>query len=233
MAANKKIDLSKLKEEIHDRKQAKGEPTNEQQNQSQGSGAKDQFLNSLVESLNSGQQSKATNLIKQIDYKASGEEGESSAAVSNTGSAGTVSSEVQKFSGQNNTQPTAPPSTQPNSGGNDREAKLHEEFERKKKELFGSGANAHSKTTTSQYPQQIQQSQQSQGGQVISEAKLYETIDNVISEKFATVVEQAMKDSIVQIYSEARMKEVLEENKDTVRKIVIDVIKELQSKKKS
>lgn len=218
--ADKEINLSKLKDEIHSRKQAKGSGDADV---NQGTAAKDEFLNGLVESLNSGQRSKSTELIRAVDSKASGDE---SQAISEGSSNNTVGAELDKFSGnktpQSNTAPPTPPS---NTGGEDRDHKLFEEYEKKKKELFGNKFNQTAPTS----PQPQQQSQQPQQ---LNEEKIYEVVNNVISEKFATVVEQAMKDSIVEIYSAARMKEVLDENKDTIRKIVIDVIKELQSKKK-
>ena len=218
--ADKKVDLSRLKDEIHNRKQSKGSGDAEVNN---GVGAKDEFLNGLVESLNTGRQTKATNLIRAVDTKASGDDG-----ASRSSGGGTVNSEVQKFSTPKNSQTAPDNSPAPPADDDDREKKLYEEFERRKKEMLGGGPKMNQNQAPPTYSQQ-----QVQPKQQLSEDKIYDVVDNAISQKFGSVVEQAMKDSIVEIYAEARMKEVLEENKDTIKKIVIEVIKELQKKKKS
>jgi hypothetical protein len=215
--ANKEIDLSKLKNEIHTRKQAKNEAVDDN-----GSNVKDKFLNNLVESLNTGRPSEATNKIRKVDEVAAEKSGDK--PQSNT-SNNSVSSEVAKYKGQQNVNQNNQPVI---NNENDRDEKLYEELERRKKEMLGGGALKYNQTKSSQ----TQETNQPSSGNIINEEKIYETVNNVITEKFATVVDQAMKDSIVEIYAEARMKEVLEENKNIIRKIVIDTIKELQSKKK-
>lgn len=219
MENNKSIDLTKLKDEIHTRKQNKGNTPDES-----GNAPKDNFLNNLVESLNTGRQTEATDKLKKVDAIASEKSGDKMPASNNSG---TVASETSKYSQQQQPQSNSynPPAP---TNGNERDEKLYEEFERRKKEMLGGGA-----ASTPQASQQPTAPQQRQSGsQFVNEDKLYETVNNVISEKFAVVVEQAMKDSIVEIYSAARMKEVLEENRDTIKKMVIETIRELQSKKK-
>lgn len=214
---NKNVDLSKLKEEIHTRKQAKGDVVD-----GQTVIPKDKFLNGLIESLNTGRETDSTQLIKLVENKTSEKTGGKPISSGDN----TMVAELEKRSGQVNPQSNV--EQKHNIGGSEaeREAKLYEEFERKKKELMGGGlTNINHDSGHSSPPP-------SQNSQIISEAKLYETVNNVISEKFAIVVEQAMKDSIVEIYSAARMKEVIEENKDLIRNIVVEVIRGLQTKKK-
>jgi len=215
--ANKQIDLSKLKDEIHSRKQATNNTVDDD-----GNDVKDKFLNNLVESLNSGRPSEATDKIRKVDEIAAEKSGDKPASNNSNNS---VSSEVAKYKGQQNANQNNPSVV---NNENDRDEKLYEELERRKKEMLGGGALKYNQTKSTQ----TQEVNQSQSGNIINEEKIYETVNNVISEKFATVVDQAMKDSIVEIYAEARMKEVLEENRNIIRKIVIDTIKELQSKKK-
>lgn len=213
--ADKKIDLAKLKDEIHNRKQTKGDTSGGQRGTT---AVKDEFLNGLVESLNTGRPSQATDKIRKVDVATSEKLGDEPVTNTNTNNSQTTQSNVQ-----NNQPPT-------NVNSGERDHKLFEEFERKKKEMLGGGAMNYNHNKN--VPSNSQPTQNVQSGNFINEDKLYETIDNVISNKFATVVEQAMKDSIVEIYAEARMKEVLEENEGTIKKIVIDVIRDLQSKKK-
>ena len=60
--------------------------------------------------------------------------------------------------------------------------------------------------------------------------------DNFLKEDLSTVLQEAMKSSIVETYKAERVKIALQENKNLIRTIVLDVIKELQErnpKKKS
>jgi hypothetical protein len=107
---------------------------------------------------------------------------------------------------------------------NDREEQLYKEFERKKKELLGErkGNGFTPNNSDNQYSQPQQ----------LNEEKLISFVKETINESFAPIVEQAMKDSIVEIYTVERIKEVIKENESLIRGIVINTIRELQKKKK-
>jgi len=212
--ANKEIDLSKLKDEINTRKQTKTDAP-----EKSGNMAKDEFLNGLVESLNTGKPTQSSDKLRKVDVKASEKTGDDLSSGSNS----TVGSELNKYSNNINESSNPTPSKSKDEMYGERDDKLYEEFERKKKQMLN---NRSTSTSQNNSPQQ------QQSNQFISEDKLNEKVNNIISDKFAMVVEQAMKDSIVEIYTSARMKEVLDDNRDTIKKIVIEVIKELQNRKK-
>lgn len=204
-----KIDLSKLRDEIDTRKKDKGIPNNNSSSGSVGNSnlPKDSFLNELVESLNSGRESKSTKLIKMVESKAVEKNGDVN-----------VDNKINENKAISKTpqQPTQ---------NVERDDLLYEELNRRKKEMLNNGvSNYHNK------PIQNEINQQQSG--LITENKLNEAVDNIIKEKFAHIVEQAMKDSIVEIYAETRMKEVLDENKEYIKDIVIETIRSLQKKKK-
>lgn len=211
---NNSIDLSKLKDEINDRKKSTGNVSNETDNN-----VKDKFLNGLIESLNTGKETESSNLLKRVDSETSKKTGDN--LVKNN----TNNGEINKPNTNNKSQSkTSLQSTNVDYG--DRDEKLFEEYERKKRQFFNN-RKVNENQISSKPNNYVNQE-----NQYISEDKLHETINNIISDKFAMIVEQAMKDSIIEIYTTTRMKEVLDDNKDTIRKIVIDVIRELQTKKK-
>jgi len=212
--AEKPIDLTKLKDEIHSRKNKKETiATNLGESNTATAVPKDSFLNELVVSLQTGQKSVATNVLKEVEHKAAIKAGE----VRPDSGGGTVASELGKHAGASI--PTAPV-----AGSNERDHLLFEELERKKKEMLSGGAA--NLSVTPQSPQAPQ------GGGVITEHKLYEAVDEVIKDKFAHIVEHAMKDSIVEIYAVTRMKEVMDENRQLIKEVVIETIRELQAESK-
>ena len=58
-------------------------------------------------------------------------------------------------------------------------------------------------------------------------------VNNYLIENFGPVVEEAIKSTILEMYAVERIKEVLTENKEMIKTIVIDVIKEIQAKSKA
>lgn len=206
------VDLKKLKEEIDTRK-------NEKVHQVQNSNAptimpKDTFLNGLVESLKSGQPTKSTQAIMAVNSAA---EFKSKGEVVPKDIEGTTTNTIKP-----NTNMGLADSISSAPGVQERDHLLYEEFERKKKELSGGGALNTYQPQNNHTPQ----------GATLNEGKLIETVNNVVENKFAIVVEQAMKDSIVEVYAKSRMRETIEESRDLIREIVIDVIRDLQKKKK-
>lgn len=211
--ADKGIDLSKLKDEIHTRKTQKGVVSNNLGEATETVMPKDAFLHELATSVKFGQESQATIVLKEVEHKVAVMAGESRPA-----GGGTMASEL----GGHSATPVATPSVAAPVG--DRDYLLYEELERKKKEmLHGGAANL---TVNPQAPQAQQQSG------FITENKLYEAVDEVIKDKFAHIVEHAMKDSIVDIYAATRMKETINESRDLIKEIVKETIRELQAESK-
>lgn len=65
---------------------------------------------------------------------------------------------------------------------------------------------------------------------------LNEQVNNSVlsfmNENFAPIVQEAMKNTIVEMYSIERIKKTLDENRDLIEKIVIETITKLQNRKK-
>jgi len=219
--ADKAIDLGKLKDEIHIRKNQKGiVSSNLGEAQVKGAMPKDVFLHELATSVIHGKESQATNILKEVEHKAAVMAGETRAPITNSGV------KASELGGTSARIPTTSNPNPPVATGGDRDYLLYEELERKKKEMLHGGAA--SLAVNPQAPQTQQQ------GGFITENKLYEAVDEVIKDKFAHIVEHAMKDSIVDIYAATRMKETINESRDLIKEIVKETIRELQeaSKKK-
>lgn len=223
----KDVDFSKLKDEISARKSQKQEDLNES---SDGGGIpKDQFLHNLQESLKTGRPNQATNRLKKIDEVADNKDPkQANLSVSQNKTPyneGTQSnSNAGVYDSIAKTQGKIP---QSNAYDSERDNLLYEEFERKQKEMLSGGAKKY-------YEQQQNNQTESRNGEsngtIISESKIIETVNEAITNKFGVVVEQAMKDQIFEVYSKARMRETIEENKTYIKEIVKEVIRELQTK---
>ena len=58
-------------------------------------------------------------------------------------------------------------------------------------------------------------------------------VNNHLVENFGTVLEEAIKNTVIEMYAVERIKLVLNENKDLIKTVVYETIRELQKKKKS
>lgn len=200
------VDLKKLREEIDTRKKEKNEVSRNLGEGNEGTTIpKDSFLNELLTSLKTGKPSQSTNRIKMVENKAAEKKGETSQTQTST-----MSDDLMKYS---NTNPNLKANNVDQS--QERDALLYEEFERKKKELQGGGGVNHHNL-----PQN-------------SQTTLNENVKKIINENFTHIVEQAMKDAIVEIYSTERVKEVMSENKEIIKEVVLNTIRELQNKSKA
>lgn len=217
------LDLGKLKKEIHSRKTKTGQIIDDGRSSTEA--AKDGFLNGLVESLNSGRPTQASETVKEIDRLAKNKEITKNGGVPIPKTSNYVPPENNNIPvpngkgladaiSENTHIPTRQTQNQAQNPIADREAELYKEFERKKKALYLQ-PNDH-ESNTHQLPSQLNENQ----------------ITEVINDKFSVIVEQAMKDSIVEIYAASRMRETIVESRDLIREVVIEVIRELQTKNK-
>lgn len=205
--AKKDVNLSRLKEEIEGRKQNKKQVSADKGQPVDGVNPKDAFLNELLTSLKSGQPSRSTDMIKLVEQKTAIKTGEAA-----PGSA------TQTVAAR-----TTPQSHTPNPAEDqEREGLLLEEMEKRKKQLRNQGLMP---------PQQQGITESGAAGVTLNEEYLNEVVLNSINENVAHIVEQAMRDTIVEIYVGERMKEVLMENKDVIKTLVLETFRELQKKK--
>lgn len=236
-----KLDLNKLREEIDKEKQNKNiVPSRLGENSMPvNSGApRDEFLHGLVASLNTGQASASSNLLKEVHN--------------------TV---VEKKGGDKSINPTAAP-TQPSNRGNarqnqvqpvnmsqDREQQMYNDFQKMKTntlaesiEQFSGGQQVNGQQSTmtnfngQQYltsiPNNAQQPMNNAPMQM-NEAAVKGVVNNYLSENLGTVFEEAIKGTIIEMYAVERIKEVLNENRDLIKKVVVETIREIQQKNKA
>ena len=218
---NSGIDLSGLKKEIQERKTQKGVISES------GKVVKDQFLNELVSSVRSGHETPAVNKIKEVENKAieikNRKRGTKEKPVFNV--------RKQQFNEDvHHNQPNYD-----NYNENEREEQLFREFQQSSKkgladeiESFSGGGNR----------QPNPQVNYNMGGnsQYINEGALVNaignTIDKYMNENYGLVIEDSIKNVMLEAYAVDRIKQVLEENKSMIKTIVVEVIRELQERKR-
>lgn len=215
------LDLSKLKKEIHDRKSKKETNLKESDGTTSKINAKDGFLNGLIESLNNGTVNEASNIVRNINRTAEIRANGGVVSQKSQPNNGGNSSITQELAQYGRAEVNVP--NQKSMTPQERDYLLYEEMERKRKEMLNGGARTHQNNN---YPQNAS------GSVTINEEKLTESVVSVVTDKFGFIVEQAMKDNLVEIYSKARMKETIEENRKIIKEIVYETIREIQNKNK-
>ena len=233
----KKLNLNKLKDEIRKEKENRN-ITSSQLGESVGTGVvpRDVFLHGLQISLKSGKETPASNLIKVVENKVANKHGET------------------KTHAVNETAPTPTQKIAPAGPSPDRDEQLYRDLETKRKQTLAEsisnfqGNNPATPTpptmnyggtqylttppvgtpmneTAAQMPMQI------------NEAALVENVKNVVhgylTENLGTVFEEAIKGTIIEMYAVERIQEVLTENRDLIKSVVVETIRELQAKNKA
>ncbi len=196
-----KTDLSKLKEEISKRKSIK------QDANGNNIKPKDVILNGLLESLNSGRETVATQKIKMVTNEAAVKKSEP-----------IVYKDVNKTNTPNVNQRQQIPINEnivDNSG--DRDMKFYDEVDKLSKKF-------NNKNSLLNYNQPEQQTYQ--GTPVLNE----EVVKKVITNNFSHLIDEALKDSIIKIYTEEHIRDILSENEYLIKKVVINTLKEISKK---
>ena len=236
----KKLDLNKLKDEIHKEKQNRNIiPSQLGENVSTSAAPRDVFLNGLISSLHSGQETPASTLIKVVENKVAEKHG------------------MVKRHIVNETAVTPTPQATPIIDTSpDRDEQLYRDLEVKRKQtLAESISNFQNKAPATETPPTV-----NYGGQQfltsaptttstptptvqtgapiqINEAALVENVKNVVngylSENLGAVFEEAIKGTIIEMYAVERIKEVLNENRDLIKSVVVETIKEIQARSKA
>ena len=216
-----KPDLNKLKTEIDSRKRERG--TIAESAQGATLLPKDVFLNELMTSLQTGRETKATNLIKVVENKTAAKFGE------------VVKHDVTPIQ-----QPVAPQHKLEDVGMSpERDDLLFAEFEKGRKQTLAESIEGFNKTNNaSTGPTAVPGYTPTVAGvPMLNEQYLGESVKRIVNnyliENFGPVVEEAIKSTILEMYAVERIKEVLTENREMIRTVVIDVIKEIQAKSKA
>jgi hypothetical protein len=229
-----KVDLNKLRGEIDNRKKEKNGVT------SNGVSLppKDMFLNGLLESLSTGRMTDSTNKIMSYEKQAGAvvayKRGDLAESELNT---------VKQKVGVGYV-PTKPVIQKNNvrSGGEvemseERDELLFQNFGKASKQTL---AESIGNFTNPQNTIQADPVQQYQTGYApttqINEAYLAEsvkkTVNKYLTENLGPVLEDAINSTIIEMYAVERIKEVLHNNKDLIKTLVYETIREIQAKNK-
>jgi hypothetical protein len=216
-----KVDLNMLKDEIKNRRSG-GNVTPSRLGEKVGVGLapKDVFLNGLLESLHTGRETASSSLIKNVDNKVATKKGESNRL------------QISETVSQPSRIPI--PTSENYDMSPERDEQLYRDMESRRKQTLAESIEGYSKLPTIGAPMQNLPNGMPQQ---INEAYLTENVKKIVNnyliENFGPVVEEAIKSTILEMYAVERIKEVLHENKDLVKTIVYETIRELQAKNKN
>lgn len=218
------INLNKLRDEIDNRKKGRNIQTeNVGNNNVVGASPRHAFLNGLLESIRTGSESTATALVKAVDNRVAEKNGE------------TPKLNVTKpIVPQQSVQQRIPQRINEVEMSPERDEQLFADLERKRKKTLAESIESYASVPMvgapmTQQPHQITANLNE--GYLVEGVK--KIVDNYLVENFAPVVEEAIKNTIIEMYAVERIKEVLHENKELIRTVVIETIKDIQAKAKA
>jgi len=232
----KKLDLNKIRDEIDKEKQSRNmTPSRLGEGTGRGVSPRDEFLNGLLIARNTGADTPSSNLIKVVENKV-------------TAKHGGIATHVIKESA-----PTAAPAQRPAHKPIDmspeRDEQLFADLEAKRKQTLAESIQAFTGSQTGvptppavnyngqQFLTSAPTGTPAGAPMQINEAALVEGVKNVVndylSENLGSVFEEAIKGTIIEMYAVERIKEVLSENRDLIKTVVVETIREIQAKNKA
>ena len=223
-----KPDLNKLKTEIASRKREKSMTPDGMGNQPQiGASPRDTFLNGLMESLyKTGRDNASTNLIKMVDNQVAVKKKETTRLPVNE----TVEPVQRPTIQQSSIRETVDMSPE-------RDELLYRDLDKQRKQTIadamaaGIAPNKNMNTGMPSYNPNNGQPMQINEGYLVENAK--KIVDNYLIDNFGPVVEEAIKGTIIEMYAVERIKEVLQENREMIKTLVYETIREIQAKSKA
>ena len=249
-----KPDLNKLRTEIDTRKREKG--TLVENSQGVPIPAKDVFLNSLMTSVMTGQNTPVVNNIKTMNERADIVSGAIKTGIVTPEAINKIK-ELKNSSGYVAPVPVHPQFRQPVNEvvemSPDREDAFYGDLNRKARNVTMAESieefNRGKVNPTGLYNAKGQPvnpdgslinppalTYGSNGAPMINEGYLVENVKKVVSgyliENLGPIMEESIKSTILELYAVDRIKEVLQENKEMIKTIVYETIRELQAKKK-
>lgn len=227
-----KLDLDKIKDEIDSRKKEKNMVSSRLgEGVGRGVAPRDEFLHGLMKSLTEGVPTPSLNLIKNV---------ENSVAVKNGETAKHRISEAPTQVEQPRKKIDMSP---------ERDEQLFADLEQKRKQTlaesiagFTGGKTGNPTTPTVDYNGQqmltsIPQNEAPTTGAQINEQVLIESVKEIVnghlSENLGPIFEEAIKDTIIEMYAMERIKDVLNENRNLIKDVVVETIKEIQARTKA
>ena len=220
----KKLDLNGLVKEIDSRKQ---KLIPQGSNPNLGANAKHQFLYGLMTAVNGSTPTHATELIKEVDNKASIREGKLP---------------VMKTSQQPIQSQLMPQQPRTVRGINemDRDELMFQDLNRKSSNrTLADSLEDYTKGSMPQYPQQPMYPQQypQQYQQQYPQQPMYQQPSGFINEQqiinqMMPMINETLVRSVMELYSADIIKKVLTENPKMLKEMVVEVIREIQQKNK-
>ena len=227
-----KIDLNKIKNEIDTRKNEKN-MVSSQLGEKVGTGVapRDTFLHGLLEARETGKDNASTNLIKVVENTVTATHGGVATHVVNEAPA-----------------PAVPATRKPIEMSPERDEQLFADLEKKKNATiaesisnFQGGAATSTPAPTINYNGQqmltsIPANAPVSTGQ-INEAALVENVQTIVNshlqQNLGPIFEEAIKGTIIEMYAIERIQDVLRENRDLIKDVVVETIKEIQARTKA
>jgi hypothetical protein len=212
-----KVDLNRLKTEIDSRKRERVMVAESVQGGSLL--PKDQFLNGLLTSLETGKSTAASNLIKLVENKTAVKEG------------GVARHTIEELP-QHNQHPVAQRNLNEVEMSPERDELLWAEMEKRKKQTIYESIQG--------INQPVAPTQNNMGvgkPMNLNEQYLAESVKNMVNnhlvENLSPILEEAIKSTILEMYAVDRIKEVLHENRGMIKTLVYETIREIQAKSKT
>lgn len=207
--AKESLNINKIKEEIDRRK------SGELNSPPKG---KKSFLTELRKSFETGVQTESVNKIKQVANKAS--------EFSKTG-------EKPPYTNISH-HPTPTKRENYNEDYNQREEQLFKNFEATNKKTLAQALEEQiGRKTPSGDIQQYQNQPTNQINEEFLLRKIDERLSNYLVENIGSIFNDSIKNVILEHFTKEKIKEVVLENNDIIRETVINVIRDLQKKKKN
>ena len=222
--AKNSVDLNILRKEIDVRKQERNSIASRLGEATVGTGIapRETFLHGLLTSLNTGRDTASSNLIKLVENEAAKKVGE---AVRHK----VTEAEIEKTPARI----PAPARTTPVDMSPERDEQLWQDIEKNRKQTLAESMNKYIAPNTNAQTRQPQQQMNLNEGYLVENVK--KIVDNYLIENFGPVIEEAIKGTIIEMYAVERIKEVLQENREIIKSVVLETIREIQanSKKKA
>lgn len=228
-----KPDLNKLKTEIDNRKRERNVQASPMSVAASGNVApRDAFLYGLLESLNTGKETASTSLMKTVENTVAAKKGEATKFTSQPVEQQEQRSHIPIPPRQQNTQRLNEVGMSP-----ERDDMYFAEMERRRKMGLAEQIQSFNNTPMMGTPMNnnlqmpMQMPMQLNEGYLIENVK--KVVDNYLNENLAPIFEEAIKSTIIEMYAIERIKDVLTENKEMIKSIVIETIKEIQQRSKA
>lgn len=228
-----KLDLNKIKTEIDSRKKEKNMVSSQLgENVGRNVAPRDEFLHGLQMSLKSGKQTASSNLIKVVENTVSAKHGEVKTHVINE------------------TPVATPQQRKKIDMSPERDEQLFADLEKKRKQTLAesiegfTGAQPNTPTApmvdyngqqmlTSLPANAVNPTQTTQINEEVLVESVKQMVNTHLVENFGPVLEEAIKNTVIEMYAVERIKEVLNENRDLIKTVVVETIKEIQAKSKA